>query len=88
MELVLEHASDGAASPATALSGEATGAWPAVQASDRPPVKHQQPEGEYREAWESVERDKLSGAVLSVRGGLLPKPELNSSGGGSDMGKA
>jgi len=40
------------------------------------------------EAWESAERDKLSGAVLSVRGGLLPKPELNSSGGGSDMGKA
>jgi len=25
---------------------------------------------------------------MGVRGGLLPKPELNSSGGGSDMGKA
>jgi len=36
-------------------------------------------------------RDKLSGAGLrcdAVRCRLLPKPELNSSGGGSDMGKA
>ena len=43
------------------------------------------------EARESVERDKLSGAGLrcdAVRGRLSPKPELNSSGGGSDMGKA
>ena len=44
------------------------------------------------EAWESVERDKLSGAGLrcdAVRCRLLPKPELNSSGGGgSEMGKA
>ena len=49
VELVLEHASDGAASPATALSGGATRAWPAaVQASDRPPVKHQRSEREYR----------------------------------------
>ena len=43
------------------------------------------------EAWESEERDKLSGAGLrcdAVRRRLSPKPELNSSGGGSDMGKA
>ena len=49
VELVLEHDSDGGASPATALSGGATRAWPAaVQASDRPPVKHQRSEREYR----------------------------------------
>ena len=43
------------------------------------------------EAWESEERDKLSGAGLSTDAVYRrppPKPELNSSGGGSDMGKA
>ena len=47
VELVLEHASDGAASPATALSGGATQAWPGVQALDRPTVEHEQPRREY-----------------------------------------